>query len=525
MKSQKTGTDVETASFPMRFLYIALAFILIAFLAMGVFVFHFYRGTVTGIVLAAVCIPILFVSWFIFFTAAKRSVAAAKSAEMKTRETYDKMAHLLRERTRKLSAANEELGEEVINRKKAEKALNERVIQLNCLYLISRLMEEPEVSLEKLVREIISILPSAMKYPETACVRIRYKNRVFTSGFFMESQWELSANIVIGGQCRGAVALFYTEKKPDADNGPFRSVERSFLNAVTERLRTYLAKMEGEETRRYMERQLYQSEKMASIGQLAAGIAHEINNPTGFVGSNLGTLAEYHQDIDGLLKAYRHLTADLAEKGVREMLPAPIWEILDRIAGLEKAADIDFILEDINNLISESIEGADRIRKIVLDMKAFAHPGQDTLAEADINQNIESTLNIVWNELKYKAVVVKDYGWLPTVRCFPQQLNQVFMNLLVNAAHAITETGEIRITTRHLNGHLEIAISDTGSGIPEAHLTRIFDPFFTTKEVGKGTGLGLNVAYNIIKKHQGEIRVDSTVGKGTTFTIHLPAIT
>ncbi|MCK4485579.1 MAG: GHKL domain-containing protein [Desulfobacterales bacterium] len=184
--------------------------------------------------------------------------------------------------------------------------------------------------------------------------------------------------------------------------------------------------------------------------------------------------------------------------------------------------DIDFVLDDIPNLMKESQEGAERIKKIVIDLKDFAHPGDQELKYADINRSLDSTLNIVWNELKYKSTVTKDYGDLPQVRCYPQQLNQVFMNLLVNAAQAIEKQGEINIMTRALDGKVEIAISDTGSGIPEENLSRIFDPFFTTKEVGKGTGLGLNVAYNIIKKHKGAIDVESEVGKGTTFTIRIP---
>ena len=269
--------------------------------------------------------------------------------------------------------------------------------------------------------------------------------------------------------------------------------------------------------------QLLQSEKMASIGQLAAGVAHEINNPTGFVSSNLKTLSDYQDDIVTLIEQYRRLTTDLKETMATAEYPVSISEQLERIADLEAEADIDFVLNDISDLVKESREGTDRIKKIVLDLKNFAHPGEGKPKYADINKNMESTLNLVWNELKYKAKVAKEYGDLPQVKCYPQQLNQVFMNLLVNAAQAIEKEGEIRIVTRPVNGYAEIKISDTGMGIPEEKLSMIFDPFFTTKEVGKGTGLGLNVAYNIIKKHNGTIDVESTVGKGTTFTIRIPA--
>ena len=270
--------------------------------------------------------------------------------------------------------------------------------------------------------------------------------------------------------------------------------------------------------------QILQSEKMASIGQLAAGVAHEINNPTGFVSSNLNVLAGYDTDIKSLIEQYRAIVSDLKPGAATSANEgrSSISEQLSYIAELEKEVDIDFILSDTPNLIKESQEGTDRIKKIVIGLKDFAHPGEHKLNYADINKNMESTLNVVWNELKYKARVVKEYGELPQVKCYSQQINQVFVNLLVNAAQAIAKEGEIKIATKALDGKVEIKISDTGKGIPEENLSKIFDPFFTTKEVGKGTGLGLNVAYNIIEKHKGTIDVESTVGVGTTFTIRLP---
>ena len=267
---------------------------------------------------------------------------------------------------------------------------------------------------------------------------------------------------------------------------------------------------------------MIQSEKMASIGQLAAGVAHEINNPTGFVSSNLKTLSDYERDFSPLIEQYKRLVEDLKDIMAREKCCAALSEQVARIVALEDEIDIDFILGDMKSLIEESREGTERIKKIVLDLKDFAHPGEDRLQSADINQCLESTLNVVWNELKYKATVTKAYGDLPIMQCYPHQLNQVFMNLLVNAAQAIEKQGEIKIATRAEDGHVEIEISDTGAGIPKENLSKIFDPFFTTKQVGKGTGLGLNVSYNIIKKHKGTLDVNSTVGKGTTFTIRIP---
>ncbi len=279
--------------------------------------------------------------------------------------------------------------------------------------------------------------------------------------------------------------------------------------------------IELEDNQKKANAQLSQSEKMASIGQLAAGVAHEINNPTGFVSSNLKTLTDYQNDINNLINHYRKLVTDLKET-IRENLSSAIEKQIEQIASLEDEADIDFILEDIMDLISDCKEGTDRIKKIILDLKDFAHPGEDKIQSADINDGIETTLNVVWNELKYKATVNKELGKLPMVECYPQQLNQVFMNLFVNAAQAIEKQGEISITTMADNGFVEIKIEDTGSGIDKKNLDRIFDPFFTTKDVGKGTGLGLNVAYNIIKKHNGTIDVKSQIGKGTVFKIRMP---
>jgi len=184
--------------------------------------------------------------------------------------------------------------------------------------------------------------------------------------------------------------------------------------------------------------------------------------------------------------------------------------------------DTDFMLEDIPDLLKDCIEGVGRVSKIVTDMKHFAHPGTSEPKLTDINNSIETTLNVIWNDLKYKADVIKEYSDLPKIKCFPQQLNQVFMNILLNAVQAIEDKGTITIKTKTENDNIVISFTDTGTGIKPDNLSKIFDPFFTTKPVGKGTGLGLNVAYNIIKRHNGTINVKSTPGKGTAFTISLP---
>lgn len=269
--------------------------------------------------------------------------------------------------------------------------------------------------------------------------------------------------------------------------------------------------------------QMLQSEKMASIGQLAAGVAHEINNPTGFVSSNLKTLKDYQDDISQLIEKYKGMMGEAKNSEVVEKLPAEFKDTLQGVTDFENDIDIEFLMEDINDLIGDCREGTDRIKKIVMDLKDFAHPGEDKIQSIDINKGLNSTLNVVNNEVKYKATVYKEYGDIPTIKGYPQQLNQVFMNIMVNAAQAIDKKGDIHLKTSLEDKVVVITISDTGCGISEENLSKIFDPFFTTKDVGKGTGLGMNIAYNIIQKHHGTIDVQSTAGEGTKFTIRIPS--
>ena len=257
--------------------------------------------------------------------------------------------------------------------------------------------------------------------------------------------------------------------------------------------------------------QLLQSEKMASIGQLAAGVAHELNNPIGFVHSNLGTLDGYVRDLMEIIARYD------------ELAQADGNPAFGAIKALKEERDFSYIAGDIGQLLSESKEGLSRVRKIVQDLKNFSHVSEQEWQWADLHQGLDSTLNIVWNELKYKCQVIKEYSELPKVYCMISQLNQVFMNLLVNAGHAIEAKGTITIHTSVLDdGQVCIEIRDTGKGIAPEHMQRIFEPFFTTKPVGKGTGLGLSLSYGIVQKHHGHIEVDSVPGQGTAFRIIIP---
>lgn len=270
---------------------------------------------------------------------------------------------------------------------------------------------------------------------------------------------------------------------------------------------------------------MLQSEKMASIGQLAAGVAHEINNPIGFVGSNLDALKDYMQDVVELITRYQHLLSLLTQPSGQAGPGHHIKNEINGIIQFEEQIEIDYLKKDIPELLKDCKDGTQRVGKIVSDLKSFAHPGNDKQMLVDINKGLESTLNVVHNELKYKASIIREFGDIPMVEGFPQKLNQVFMNILINAAQAIEDKGEIRIVTKEENNHVIISISDTGCGIKKEHLSKIFDPFFTTKEIGKGTGLGMNIAYNIVKEHKGEINVKSEAGKGTTFIVSLPGKT
>jgi len=255
---------------------------------------------------------------------------------------------------------------------------------------------------------------------------------------------------------------------------------------------------------RLAQQQLLQSEKMAAIGQLAAGVAHEINNPIGFVNSNLGSLKGYTTNLLNLITAY--------ESGQPEA-----------IAAARQAADLEFLREDLPSLLAESQEGLDRVTRIVQDLKDFSRIDQAERQRADLNSAMHSTLNVVRNELKYKADVIVELGEVPEVDCVPAQLNQVFMNLLVNAAQAIPERGKIFVRSGTEGDQVWFEIEDTGCGMSPETRERIFEPFFTTKPVGKGTGLGLSISYDIIvKRHHGRLDVQSEPGKGTTFRIWLP---
>ena len=284
-----------------------------------------------------------------------------------------------------------------------------------------------------------------------------------------------------------------------------RIVELSTLNVTMQRMNEALEEAQD---------QLVQSEKMASIGQIAAGVAHEINNPIGYVLSNLGTLDSYLASLFGLLEAY---TESEHPSSVSQQAS------LDRARALRESVNFEFLRGDIVALLAESRDGILRVKHIVQDLKDFSRGGVDDVWEVvNLHDALDRTLNIVRNEVKYKARIETRYGNLPDVECIPSRLHQVFLNLIVNAGQAIEASGIITISTGASLSEIWIRFEDTGCGIPKEHLNRIFEPFFTTKPVGQGTGLGLSVSYSIVRRHGGSIEVESEVGRGSRFTIRLP---
>ncbi|RME33569.1 MAG: PAS domain S-box protein [Gammaproteobacteria bacterium] len=323
--------------------------------------------------------------------------------------------------------------------------------------------------------------------------------------------WSLPADLPAPGECLGV------ELEGLHGDGSRFPVELRLKRLEVAGQTLVIAVLRDLTERRQLETQLQQAQKLEAIGQLAAGIAHEINTPIQYVGDNLRALKEYFDDL-------KRLTEEL-----QACLEAPAEEVGPRREAIRELAaelDLDFVMEDIPAAIEQGLEGIGRVAEIVRAMKDFSHMDSARISTIDLNRALENTLLVARNEYKYVADVETDFAELPAVECHASELNQVFLNLLVNAAHAIAdkgpERGRITLRTRPVADGVEIRISDTGTGIPASILDRIFDPFFTTKEVGRGTGQGLAIAYQVIRKHGGRIEVETEEGKGTTFVIRLP---
>jgi PAS domain S-box-containing protein len=328
-----------------------------------------------------------------------------------------------------------------------------------------------------------------------------------------ELGWTVTTKVLLrgaDGAVNGIVGIGYDVTQ--------RKLMEERLRERTQELEEANARLEAEKEQQQvlirklsdMQGQLLQSEKMASIGLLAAGVAHEINNPLAFISSNFGALERDAKDILKLISAF---------EGVEGLLPG---DARAPVAFMKEDIGLDDIRQDLDALFAESREGLQRVKHIVQNLKDFSRPGGTEKEMADLEQGLDSTLNVAWNEIKYKADVVKEYAGVPELYCLPSQINQVFLNLLINAAHAIEGKGTIIVRTGHDEKVVWVEIEDNGCGIAPAHLDHIFEPFFTTKPVGKGTGLGLSIVYGIVQGHHGTIAVKSEVGKGTVFRVALP---
>ena len=328
-----------------------------------------------------------------------------------------------------------------------------------------------------------------------------------------ELGWTVTTKVLLraeDGAVNGIVGIGYDVTQ--------RKLMEERLRERTQALEVANARLEAEKEQQQilirklsdMQGQLLQAEKMASIGLLAAGVAHEINNPLAFISSNFGSLERDARDILKLISAF---------EGVEGLLPG---EARAPVAFMKQDIGLDDIRQDLDALFVESREGLQRVKHIVQNLKDFSRPGGTKKEMADLEQGLNSTLNVAWNEIKYKADVVKEYGGVPELFCLPSQINQIFLNLLINAAHAIEGKGTIVVRTGYDESVVWVEIEDNGSGIAPEHLDHIFEPFFTTKPVGKGTGLGLSIVYGIVQGHNGKIDVKSEVGRGTVFRVALP---
>jgi len=352
-----------------------------------------------------------------------------------------------------------------------------------------------------------------------------------------ESQWNTASGevrtgrssaevIEIGGEkCVLFVWFDITDQKRVEEK--LQHVNEELEEKVTLRTRE-LSAMNLQLTAMYNElqsahKQVIQQEKMASIGQLAAGVAHEINNPLGFIICNIESLKVYKEKINTYISKLEGALQEIAENGQPSADPNGIHGVVREVEEVKKSIKIDYLMEDMSELLLETTEGANRVKTIVQDLKTFSRTVVQA-TETDINKDIQSVINILWNEMKYKVTLNKDFGELPPVWCNANEIIQVFMNLLHNAAQAIEEEGEIEIKTWVDDGFVHVSIADTGTGMSEDVLDRIFEPFYTTKDIGSGTGLGLSIAYEIIKNHKGSIEVTSSPGNGSVFDVKIPIV-
>jgi two-component system NtrC family sensor kinase len=360
----------------------------------------------------------------------------------------------------------------------AQVDLRERVKELTCLYSIARLAAQHDLSTNEILQGIVTVLPPAWLYPEIAHARITLNGASFSTPGFREGRYRQRADITISGKRRGSVEVVYGEERPELDEGPFLREERALLDAIAKEIANFLIGRQAEQEKLNLEDQVRHADRLATIGQLAAGVAHELNEP---LGSILGF-------------------AQLAKKCPR----------------LPRQAELD--IEKISNA---SLLARDIVKKLLI----FARQMPPRKIKVNVNQLVEEVLNFFKSRCAQEGVelICSLSPDLPGVDADPSQLNQVVINLIVNALQAMPQGGDLKIQTLYEENQVLLIVEDTGAGMSDEVLEKIFTPFFTTKEVGKGTGLGLPVVHGIITSHGGSVSVKSKVGQGTRFEIQLPA--
>lgn len=384
---------------------------------------------------------------------------------------------------------------------------------------------------EELVGKPMSILFAAIenqqKAPEHICRWVNKNGFIFGMEETYVSKFGRPIPVIISasalrdndGRLKSIICVGVDNTERKRIENQLRQTNKELINNEMKMRQVLLQVQQANKDLKNTQAQLLQSEKLASLGHLAAGIAHEINNPVGFINSNLQTLSDYVKSYTDYFHAIDNVKASLAESNYTKAA-----DDLKNVKILEERLNMSFINDDINLLVNESLSGTERIRKIVADLRTFARADGEQDDFINIEEVLNSICSIVSNEIKYKAQLVKLYTGVPKVKANPQRIGQVFINLLINAAQAIQDKGTIELSTAVENDYVCVSVKDTGCGIPVENLSKIFDPFFTTKPVGNGTGLGLSISYDIVKKHGGLLEVKSEVGKGTTFIVKLPIL-
>jgi len=368
------------------------------------------------------------------------------------------------------------LGVALIHRH-AQVALRERVKELTCLYGIARLVAQPDISLENLLQSIVELLPPAWLYPEIATARIILDGNSYLAPNFQEGGHKQTADIVVSGKKRGVVEVIYVEEKPQLDEGPFLKEERSLIDAVAREMSLIIERRQAEEEKSRLQNQLMHADRLATIGQLAAGVAHELNEPLG--------------NILGF--------AQLAAK-CKELPPQTV--------------------QDIEKIVNASLHAREVVKKLLI----FARQMPTKKIKVNLNQIVEEGLYFFESRCTKEGIELIRLlsPNLPEITADPAQLHQVLVNLVVNAIQSMPKGGKLTIETLSNEGHVSLIVEDTGTGMSEQVMKQIFIPFFTTKEVGEGTGLGLSVVHGIVSSHGGLVKVESKIGSGSRFEIQLP---